>query len=59
MATTLSDKRIVNVNVTRAELATLLGEKAQQAGLINFTPDSVEVFDNGDTGFEIRFEVAT
>lgn len=57
MATTTSDKRIVRIAVTRAELAALLGAKAKEAGLIDFDPETTEVYDNGVNGFEIYFDV--
>lgn len=59
MATTTADKRVVRVMVTRAELANLLGQKAQAAGIIDFAPDRVSVVDNGDPGFEVSFEKDT
>lgn len=56
MAITERDYRAVNITVTRQELAQLLGQKAKQAGLIDFDPDRTEVHDNGDS-FTIVFEV--
>ena len=53
----ISDKRIVRELVTRAAFATFIGDKAQELGIIDFSPDRVEVFDNGDPGFEIVFEL--
>ena len=55
MAITTSDKRVVKIAVSSTELATLLGSKATDAGLINFTPDSVEVIPQGDGSAEIVF----
>lgn len=43
MATTSRDQRIVTVDVTQAELISLLAQKAQQAGLIDFDPDNIQV----------------
>lgn len=59
MAVQTKDYRTVKVMVTRGELAALLGQKAKEAGIIDFDPDRTEVLDNGDTGFEIVFEVDT
>ena len=58
MATTTSDKRVVYVEATRAEVASLIGSKALELGLIDFTPDNVEIFDTGE-GFSIVFEVSS
>lgn len=57
MAETTSDERTVRITTTRAELTQLLGDKAQEAGLIDFDPDDCEVHDNGD-GFELVFTAA-
>jgi len=43
MASTLSDKIVTEVAVTDAEFLTLLSQKAQDAGLINYVPDNVTV----------------
>ena len=43
MATTKRDQRVVTVEVSRAELITLLAERAKQAGLIDFDPDNIQV----------------
>ena len=59
MATTTSDKRIVRVAVSANELATLLGSKAQELGLIDFVPATVEVIPQGDGSAEIVFEKDT
>jgi hypothetical protein len=59
MATTIKDSRIVRVSLTYTEMASLLGQKAQEAGFINFTPDKVEVFDQGNNSFEAVFEKDT
>lgn len=58
MAQTTSDKRVVVVSVTRAEMTDLLGAQAQAAFIIDFTPDNVEVVDTGD-GFEVSFTKTT
>ena len=58
MANTTKDTRVVRVAVTQAELASVIGEKAIEIGLIDFTPDRVEVFQALD-GFEIVFEKDT
>ena len=54
-----NDFRRVQVSVTRTQLASFLGDKAQELGLIDFDPDRAEVFDNGASGFEIVFEKDT
>lgn len=60
MPTIQSDRRMVVVKVTETELATLLGEKAKAAGLIDFDPDTVEVINAGKAnGWEIIFTQAT
>ena len=60
MASTTKDSRIVRVSITEAELAQLLGAKAIEAGVIDFTPDRVEVFAQGaGAGFEVMFEKDT
>ena len=38
MAVTRSDKQVVRIFVTHAELANLLGNQAQAAGFITFAP---------------------
>lgn len=58
MANTTKDTRVVRVAVTHAELASVIGEKAIETGLIDFMPDRVEVFQALD-GFEIVFEKDT
>lgn len=58
MATTTSDKRVVRVSLTDAELATVLGSKALEIGIIDFTPDRVELVNNGN-GWEAVFEITT
>lgn len=58
MATKTSDSRIVKVTVTVPELTTLLGQRAQQAGIIDFEPDLVEVYRNGDS-YDCVFEKLT
>jgi hypothetical protein len=60
MATTTSDKRIVRVTVTEAEMSALIGQKAKDAGLIDFDPDRIEVFHQGQgAGYEVTFELTT
>lgn len=59
MAETTSDRRVVVVKVTRAEMAQLLGSKAKEAGLIDFDPDRTQIIDNGSTGFDIQFDKDT
>jgi hypothetical protein len=58
MASTARDQRIVIVNVSKAELITLLGSKARELNLIDFDPDRVQVHEvNADTDeFQIVFE---
>lgn len=58
MATTTSDKRVVRVSLSSAELANVLGAKALEVGIIDFTPDRVELINQGN-GWEAVFEVAT
>jgi hypothetical protein len=55
MARTTSDVRVVRISVTRLELNTLLGNQAQQTGLIDFAPDTTEIMDQGEAGFEVIF----
>lgn len=57
MASTTSDKRVVRVALSNAELTNMLGEKALAAGFIDFTPDYVELVNNGD-GWEAVFELS-
>lgn len=59
MATKTSDKRAATISTTRSELATLLGDKATELGLIDFAPDEITVDDNGELGFEITFRADT
>lgn len=60
MATTTCDKRIVRVNVSEAEMAALLGQKAKEQGLIDFDPDKVDAFHQGQgAGYEVTFELTT
>ena len=54
MAATTIDRRVVHVTVSNAEIATLLGQKAKEAGLIDFDPDAVDAINNG-TDWEIIF----
>ncbi|KKL18772.1 hypothetical protein LCGC14_2472180 [marine sediment metagenome] len=61
MANTTQDIRRVKVQVSMAELQTLLIAKAQEAGFIDFTPDRIQLYQNGDDGagndvYEILFE---
>lgn len=44
MATVKSDKQVVEVFVTKAEMSTLLGEKAQASGLVTFVAEEVDLF---------------
>jgi hypothetical protein len=46
---------VVRISVTRLELNTLLGNQAQQTGLIDFAPDTTEIMDQGEAGFEVIF----
>ena len=59
MATTNSDKRVVNVTATEGEIGNLLGKRAFDLGVIDFIPDAVRLSDLGDGTFEVIFEVAT
>lgn len=43
MAKTLSDQVVTEVEVTEAEFLALLSQKAQDAGLINYAPDTIEI----------------
>lgn len=54
MATKTVDRREVIISVTEAEMNNLLGSKAQEAGLIDFAPSTIEVVRTGD-GFEVYF----
>lgn len=57
MATKTQDKRSTTIAASRAEMSTFLGNAAKNAGLIDFDPQTVEVSDQGDTGFEITFGI--
>jgi hypothetical protein len=59
MATTQRDQRIITVEVSRAELITLLADRAKQAGLIDFDPDNIQVVevDPAQGTYNILFEV--
>ena len=62
MATTVSNARSVKIQVSIAELQTLLADKAQQLGFIDFAPDRTQVYRNGtdvqnNPIYEIIFEV--
>lgn len=64
MVTTIQDVRTVKVQVSLAELQTLLVTKARQQGIIDFDPDRIQIYENGDdsagnTVFEILFEKDT
>lgn len=58
MATTKRNQQITTIEVTKAELRQLLGAKAKEAGLIDFDPDTVSVFETDPVlgKFEIVFE---
>ena len=58
MATITKDTRKVYVSTTHAELASLLGAKAMELGLIDFMPDRLGISDTGN-GFELIFEKDT
>ena len=64
MPTVILDNVVVEVQITNAELLTLLSQKAQDAGLIDFVPTHIEFKkielltdprDPRETGWEIRF----
>jgi hypothetical protein len=57
MAAKTADKRAATVTVSRPEMSTFLGNAAKNAGLIDFDPQTVDVFDQGDQGFEIVFGI--
>lgn len=71
MATTRSDQQVVKVFVSQTELANLLGAQAQQAGIITFAPDAVDLLPSEETdntdpqnpittaGWEVTFVRAT
>ncbi|UCE39326.1 MAG: hypothetical protein JSW00_08935 [Thermoplasmata archaeon] len=59
MAVTQSDDRVVKVSLTNAELATVVGTKARELGFIDFTPDSVDLVNDGLGNWEATFQVAT
>ncbi len=58
MAITASDKRVVRINVTDAELNNLLATQAKAAGLIDFDPDRVDLV-KGQSGWEVIFDKET
>lgn len=43
MPQTKQDARVVRVGVTDAEFTNFIGNKAQEQGIINFSPDKTEV----------------
>lgn len=55
MATIIEDGRRVRVQVSNAELNTLLIQPAKNQGFIDFDPTRVAVKQN-ESGFEIVFE---
>lgn len=61
MATQVSDQRIVTVEVSQAELSTLLVDRAKQAGYIDFDPTRINVqeVDPAAGSFHIIFEKVT
>ena len=61
MATTVSDVHTVKVQVSIAELQSLLSDKAIELGFIDFNPDRMQLYQNGNDGqgnpvYEIIFE---
>jgi hypothetical protein len=59
VATKTKDERTVRIAATRTELASILGSQAKELGLIDFDPDTTEVYDQGDAGFEVVFTKET
>ena len=61
MASTITDKRVVVISVTNTEILNVLGAKATELGIIDFTPDNIEIKKSGDVGmaFDITFEKNT
>lgn len=55
MATKTRDARQVSFIITHSELSAVLAAKAQELGMINFAPDSVELFEQGNDTWEISF----
>lgn len=58
MATTARDQRTVALDVSKAEMVSLLGDKAKAAGLIDFDPDRIQVIETDPVlgTFQITFE---
>lgn len=58
MATTIREQQITTVEVSQAELNTLLVDKAKQAGFIDFDPTNVSVVssDPATGSYHIIFE---
>jgi hypothetical protein len=52
MATVRSDKQVVKVFITEAELATLLGAKALAAGVVSFQAEQVELIPSNEEVIE-------
>jgi len=61
MATKTKDQRTVIVEINQAELNALIVDKAKQTGLIDFTPDRIQVMEaDAELGtHHVIFEVNT
>jgi hypothetical protein len=61
MPSTLTDKRVVVVSVTMTEMLNVLGAKALELGIIDFTPTNIEVANSDGVGmaFDITFKIDT
>jgi hypothetical protein len=60
MATQLTKNTVAEVFVDEPELVNLLGAKALEAGLIDFTPDAVDLMRSSDgsvQGWKITFSI--
>jgi hypothetical protein len=55
MATKTKDARQVTFIITHDELTAVLASKAQELNMIDFEPDSIEIFQQGDEKWEISF----
>ena len=49
MATTRSDQQVVKVFISQAEMATMLGNRAQAAAIITFAPEAVDLLPSEET----------
>jgi hypothetical protein len=58
MANITQDTRVVKVNITYAELKTLLATVATDAALLDFTPDRITL-EQSDSSLVVQFEKDT